>query len=375
MKVWQPVFMIEEILEKVDAVDPVRYGRTRNFLNGDVTRLSPYISRGVISTKMVLEKVLDKNYEPARIEKFLKELAWRDYFQNVWLNKNIDEAIKQPQSDVRNYSMPKAVLHAQTGIDAVDRGINDLYSTGYVHNHLRMYIASVVTNVAKCDWKIPAKWFYYHLLDADWASNACSWQWTCGAFSSKKYVANQENINKYCSTDQQGTFLDIDYSGFSELPIPEILQETELPELITTLPPKRNIEIDSSLPTCIYNFYNLDPLWKNGIPRNSVLLLEPSHFERYPVSDKSIEFVLKLAGSIERIQVFVGEFSDLRREYGISEIFFKEHPTNSHYQGVKEERDWMFPEVRGYFPSFFAYWKQCEKVLKRDFGMELLSSR
>lgn len=355
---------IEKILEKVEQIEPVRYGRTRNFLNGAVTKLSPYISRGVISTKYVLEQTLAKNYKFYEIEKFLMELAWRDYFQNVWLAKNIDEEIKQPQPDVKNSSMPKAVLEAETGIEAVDKAINDLYETGYVHNHARMYIASIVTNIAKSHWKVPARWFYYHLLDADLASNALSWQWTCGAFSNKKYYANQENINKYCGTHRRGTFLDVEYSEFPDLDVPDVLKEIETPVLQTQLPKKEPITIDNSLPTLIYNFYNLDPFWRKGENANRVLLLEPTHFEKYPVSQKTIKFVLKLAENIERIQIYVGNFSELKSEYNLSETIFKEHPTNKHYVGTQDERDWMLPEVRGYFPSFFGFWKKCEKPLK-----------
>ena len=71
-----------------------------------------------------------------------------------------------------------------------------------------MYIASIVCNIAKSHWKLPSKWFYYYLLDGDLASNNLSWQWVCGANSSKKYYANQENINKFCFTKQKNTFLD-----------------------------------------------------------------------------------------------------------------------------------------------------------------------
>ena len=74
-----------KILQQVDAIDPIEYGKTRNYIDGAVTKLSPYISRGVISTKYIARKVLGKGYKPYQIESFLKELAWRDYFQQVWL--------------------------------------------------------------------------------------------------------------------------------------------------------------------------------------------------------------------------------------------------------------------------------------------------
>ncbi len=359
---------IEEILGQIEGIDPVEYGRTRNFLNGAVTRLSPYISRGVISTKHILDSVLQKGYKFYEYERFAQELAWREYFQNVWLatGDELDDDLKQPQQGVENSLMPKALLDAETGIEAIDKGIRDLYETGYVHNHLRMYIAAAACNIGKSHWRVPAKWMYFHLLDADWASNALSWQWTAGTFSSKKYYANQENINKFCATRQHKTFLDVDYSEFDELAVPEVLRETENPLLTTELPKKGLLKIDSSRPTLVYNFYNLDPFWKSDLQANRVLLFEPTHFEKYPVSSKTIDFVLKLAENIEQIQVFTGEFGDLKTEHGLSEIYYKEHPTNQHYTGTREGRDWMFPEVRGYFPSFFAFWKGCERIIKSN---------
>ena len=259
---------IEEILSQVENIDAIKYSKTRNFLDGAVTKLSPYISRGVISTKFVLERTLVKKYKFFEIEKFLMELAWRDYFQNVWLKNDLDKDLKQPQPDVENNSLPKAILRAETGIEAIDKAIKDLYETGYIHNHLRMYIASITCNIAKSHWKIPANWFYYHLLDADGASNSLSWQWTAAAFSNKKYYANQENINKYCGTNQRETFLDVPYEDFPDLEIPDVLRETETPILQTNLPKKSAIVIDNSLPTLVYNFYNLDPFWKNDVSAN-----------------------------------------------------------------------------------------------------------
>ena len=227
-----------------------------------------------------------------------------------------------------------------------------------------MYVAATVCNIGKSHWKIPAKWMYYHLLDADWASNALSWQWTAGAFSTKKYYASQENINKYCGTNQRGTFLDVAYEEFPEMRIPKELQEIENPVLMTELPEKSPIKIDKSLPTLIYNFYNLDPLWKSDIKANRVLLFEPTHFEKYPISPKTVDFVLKLAANISEIQIYTGEFDELKMECDLTKIHFKEHPTNVNYKGIEQPRDWMFPEIRNYYPSFFGYWRKCERLLK-----------
>ncbi len=353
-----------EIVQRIGSIDPIKYGKTRNFTDGAVSYLSPYISRGVISTKQVLAQVLNRGYQPAAIEKFIQELAWRDYWQQIWIAKgnsiNID--LKQIQNPISNSEISKAIVEGGTGIEAIDDAISNFYQTGYLHNHVRMYIASIACNTAQSHWKLPAQWMFYHLLDADWASNALSWQWVAGSNSHKKYYANQENINKYCHTNQKNTFLDVPYSAFDTLEIPNVLKDTAPLNLETPLPSSDPIHTEKTRPTLLYNFYNLDALWKKDISANRILLLEPSHFKNYPVSQKTIDFVLAISKNIPNIQVYVGEFDDLVKFYSLTNILFKEHPLNKHYIGTEEPREWMFG-VSGYYPSFFAYWKKCRKEL------------
>ena len=249
------------IIERINQINPIQYAKTRNFVNGAVTYLSPYISRGVIGVKQVQDSVLAKGHHPATIEKFLQELAWREYFQRMWQVKGdgLFQDMKQPQSDVAHHQMVKAIADATTGITAIDKWINEFYETGYLHNHVRMYVASTVCNIGKAHWSVPAQWMYYHLLDGDLASNTCSWQWVAGAFSSKKYYCNQENINRYTHSYQQSTFLDRPVEILSDITVPDQLRNVSKLLLTTDLPTTATSTIDVTKPTLIYNSYNLDP--------------------------------------------------------------------------------------------------------------------
>ena len=89
----------QQIIERINRINPIQYSKTRNFINGAVTYLSPYISRGVISVKQLMDAVLQQGYKPYQIEKFLQELAWREYFQRVWQNTG-DEIWKDRKSVV-----------------------------------------------------------------------------------------------------------------------------------------------------------------------------------------------------------------------------------------------------------------------------------
>jgi deoxyribodipyrimidine photo-lyase len=349
------------ILQKVDKIDPLKYGRTRNYVDGAVTYLSPYISRGVISTRQVLEHVLAKGYKIPEIESFAKELCWRDYFQRAGQVKDLNQEIKQSQYPVTNHEVPVAISEGKTGILGIDEAIQKLYRSGYMHNHCRMYTASLVCNIARSHWLQPAQWMYYHLLDGDWASNACSWQWVAGANSSKKYYANQENINRYTRTFQVNTFLDKTYEALETSEVPAGLMPTQRFTPETQLPETSVIQIDTTIKTYIYNYYNLDPRWHSGETGNRILLIEPDFFSQYPISKKCMDFMLALSKNIPGIQIFTGSFRSFINTFKAEKIYFREHPLNIGYMGTEEPRDWMAEEVTGYYPSFFAYWKKVEK--------------
>lgn len=351
---------MDEILVLVDQFDPKKYGATRNFKNGAVSRLSPYISRDVISTLFVYEHLTEVFEDLRPFEKFIQELAWRDYWQRVWQENNIDVDLKTKQSPVLNSGVPKAILEANTGIEAVDNAIQELYETGYMHNHMRMYVAAIVCNIGKYHWKEPALWLYSHLHDGDWGSNALSWQWVAGSNSHKKYYANQENINKYFDSEQKNTFLDCSYEALVEMNVPEVLTESTPFEFKTTLP-KSNLKLQADKPVILYTTYNLDPFWRKDVDANRVLILEPEQFDKYPVSNKSLDFILDLAKNIPDLQIFSGSFQELNKVIS-QPVFFKEHRLNAHFVGEKDSRDWLSSDVP-LQSSFFKYWKKVKMSL------------
>lgn len=354
------------ILERIQKIDPIGYASSRNYVDGALTYLSPYISRGLISTSQVAEHVFSMNLPWEQIEKLIQELAWRDYWQQIWRAKGdaIFTDLKRDQENVKNHNVAEAILEAQTSIWAMDESIRHFYETGYMHNHMRMYVASIATNIAGSHWLAPSKWMYYHLLDGDLASNALSWQWVAGAFSSKKYFANQENINKYFYSDQKDSYLDVSYESFPLTEIPSSLDNTVTFNDICVLPESKGLSLIKNKKTVLYNYYNMDAQWYQDEDVQRILLLEPSLFKKHPVSSKCIDFLLALAQNIPSIQIYVGEFSELSQIIDEAYIIYKEHPLNTHYNGQQEAREWM-STVSGYYPSFFKFWKLAKKKLYR----------
>ena len=391
------------LLEQFKAYQPGKYHTTRNYTNGAVTSWSPYISRGLLSPVLAMEQLKKKHSKQEWIG-LMQQMAWREYFQRVWQQKGdlILQDLKSAQAKVVLESLPIPMSEGNTGIQALDNAIHQLYDTGYLHNHVRMYISMLHSNIFKAAWLPGAKWMYANLLDHDPAANFLSWQWVAGTFSSKQYIANQENINKYTNTKQLGTFLDTEYeylqtSIFDHSDTIKPLHNAKWADPldqafeIDTMAILKNIEkinqsnifdnktVLPNQPFCIYNSFNLDPLWHADESMNRILLLEPNHFEQFPVTKKVLQFVIDLATTnIPGLQIFVGNFEDLFQhietismsdkkiasEKSNAIIYYKEHPTTQHYQGIQETRDWLFPEVNGYFPSFFGYWKKCERYIK-----------
>jgi deoxyribodipyrimidine photo-lyase len=358
---------LPDILDRINAIDPVAYARTRNYGDGAVTQLSPYLSRGVMSTRRVFESLIERGTSWTSMQKLIQELAWREFYQRLWqsLEDDLFEDILQVRSGVQNRQMPRAILEGKTGILAVDQGIEELKNTGYLHNHVRMYIASLTCNLAHAHWPMPAAWMYYHLLDGDLASNTCSWQWVAGTFNGRKYYCNQHNIDQYFYTHQPGSFLDHSYEQLPKIETPATLQPLDSFTGITPLPDLPLPVLDANKPLYLYNGYNLDPYWDTHVAANRLLLLEPSHFLRFPVSKRVIDFILALAKNIDGVQIFVGEVQSIPELRLFPQIVSKEHPAFRHYPGTKQEREWLFPDIRVNHTSFFRFWKKAEKIARQ----------
>lgn len=186
----------EKLLAKVD---PEAYSRTRNHLNGAVTKLAAYIRHGVLTLEEVRQKVL----KLPKSEKLVTELAWRDYWQRVYAE--LGDGIWKDRESYKtgwragDYSeeLPEDLRIGETGLKCMDEFSRELERTGYLHNHARMWVASYLIHWRRIRWQAGAAWFLEHLLDGDPASNNLSWQWVASTFSVKPYIFNRDNLEQF----------------------------------------------------------------------------------------------------------------------------------------------------------------------------------
>jgi deoxyribodipyrimidine photo-lyase len=203
---------------RLDAVDPVAYAKTRNHLNGAVTKLSPYITHGMVSLPEVLRAVMAKHRLQVQ-DKLVFELGWREYFQHVWSHRE-DDILQSLHAGVMPdeayaRSMPSDIEHARTGVPVVDEAVRYLHAHGWLHNHARMWLASYVVHVRKVHWRVGADWMFGRLIDGDLASNHLSWQWVAGTGSNKPYLFNAENVARFApkAWHSEGSVVDRSYEA------------------------------------------------------------------------------------------------------------------------------------------------------------------
>ena len=184
-------------------IRPDRYGFNRNYVDGDVSRLSPYIRHGILTLREATEAAFAKVKDPLHAAKFVTELAWRDYWQRlyaeigdgVWDDREEPKTGLPPQAYAGE--LPDDIETGETGLACIDAFVEELRTTGYLHNHARMWFAAYVVHLRRVRWQAGALFFLSHLLDGDPASNNLSWQWVASTFSHKPYFFNRENLEKY----------------------------------------------------------------------------------------------------------------------------------------------------------------------------------
>ncbi len=193
------------------------YADTRNYDNGtqrsNVSQLSPWLHAGLLSQAEVCAAALEQ-HGPQASEQFVAEVFWRVYFKgyleqrpSVWTAycKDRGAALSKLQSSSSHSKAYDEAVRGNTGIEAFDHWARELVETGYLHNHARMWFASIWIFTLKLDWQLGADFFLRHLIDGDAASNTLSWRWVAGLHTKgKTYLARADNIKRYTANHREG---------------------------------------------------------------------------------------------------------------------------------------------------------------------------
>lgn len=277
-----------------------KYAGMRNYdLPGHagVSRLSPYIRYRLVTEEEVLRAVLGR-YALSTADKFVQEVFWRTYWKgwlelrpSVWgqYRAGLDRALDRVATGERLRRDWEAACQGDTGIAPFDQWARELVDTGYLHNHARMWFASIWCFTLRLPWELGADFFLRHLLDGDAASNTLSWRWVAGIQTpGKVYVARASNIAKYT----EGRFGTV--TGLAQTPEP--LKASPVP---SPAPMPKDEDWDTTVPTgLLLTEDDLSPGWllrKGLTPSTRAVLLGTSGRSPLSVSDRVADFTARAA--------------------------------------------------------------------------------
>ena len=370
-------------------VQPRDYAQTRGHLDGAVTHLSAYIRHGVLTLAETRDDIL-KRFGPHAPAKLINELAWRDYFQRVYdvLGARVHTSLEPYATGLKDADyapdMPPDILEARTGLACMDGFVSDLYATGYLHNHARMWTAAYLVHDRRVHWRAGAEWFRTHLLDGDEASNDLSWQWVTGTFSNKPYFFNRENLErltagKYCRNCSQ--FNHCPFSGSYEDRAQQLFPHTHPtgmdrpahPERLRVISePRKNESFAGRVTTAWVHIDDLNPHSPTlAHADRAVFVFDPEVIAKWSL--KRIVFVYECLLEFPAIDVYVGDTNDVLNKIADAGIvttrsvapWWKRVAQDIPAMNVVDLPAFVAPEKPVDVTRFSRYWGKVERMANK----------
>ena len=322
------------------------YSKLRNFDFGpdkrsNVSCLSPYITHGVLNEVEIIKKSLAK-YSFNKNEKFIQEVLWRTYWKgwlelrpSVWSDYIISlNSIREKYKENINYLR---AIEGKTNIECFDEWVKELKTHNYLHNHTRMWFASIWIFTLDLPWQLGAEFFLKHLYDGDAASNTLGWRWVAGIQTQgKHYLASEWNIKKFTNNRFQNIKLNENAPPKMADKTYSIIKNDFINPTINE--DKTLIIFENSLS---FEISNLKEFKFNKI----ILVVNSNEFRQVKLSDNVIKFKSELINDqLERIEslsinceiVSVDKLKEIKRDFYII------------YPSVGENLDFVMSNLSNY---------------------------
>ena len=338
------------------------YANKRNFDFGpenrsNISYLSPFISHRLLFEYDIAKKVLSK-FPYLKVEKFIQEIFWRTYWKG-WLELRPDvwSDYKLSLDDLDKDDRYHEAIEGRTNIDCFNDWVHELKSKNYLHNHARMWFASIWIFTLGLPWQLGAQFFLEHLYDGDAASNTLSWKWVAGLQTKgKHYIARPDNIQKFTNgrynniklktsmpslTDQKDYFIkDQNFHNFEKKYDSLIVLDTDLyldEEMINKY--SKIYLIENRNDTRVIKLSDNVSIFKTNLLKSI-----SSHSEKISImTSDTLESLFKNEQNFDVIYPFVGENLDYLR------ILEASHDLNLNILFRKEDTFcWEFSN-KGYF--------------------------
>lgn len=376
---------------------PSGYARTRNQVDGNVTWLNPYVTWGVFTLSEMLNEVKPKA-NGQDLEKFVSELGWKAYFRECFLALGDRvygslEPYKYPPLGKQDF-LPHEILNAQTGIEAIDSIVEELKTTGHLHNHKRMWFAAYLIHYAKVEWWHGEKLFYHYLLDGEPGPNALSWQWVASTFSGKPYYFNGQNMGKNNHHGWKGTLLDDSYEtlnakyfagqadgGYAKRPQEQPLATGEplFPDLVRPVKNKPLVVLHGERLSDSAEVLKA----AKGLP--VVVMLDGTRFKKEQPSFMRLHFAVSLAADVVKVLREQGREAELMMAESPNEV--SQYAKAKGYESIATPDSWHpgtwlflklldkqfpvsivedtpFAKVKTSLRSFSSFWDKAERQIR-----------
>lgn len=301
-----------EGLRRLAQMQPLAYGKNRNFLDGQVTRLSPYLRHGCINLAEAIQAT--KQLASSGADKLLFEFAWRDYWRKVWYEHGhaIASDMEPEKVRLRRQPVSEDVQAASTGLPCMDHFAQTLMQTGYLHNHARMWLASYMVHWRGVDWRAGASWMQRLLLDGDQASNNLSWQWVASTFGSKPYFFNKENLSKYsanqfCQDCQAACPFNDSYEALSD----RLFEPSSAPAKVypVAMPVNRTQRVGQQKLVLFHDEMLSSENACYALPHKKVFIFDPDLQQDWALH--RLQFIADCLMEMPQVEVWVGHTSDV----------------------------------------------------------------
>jgi deoxyribodipyrimidine photo-lyase len=347
-------------LDKLADVDAVTYAKNRNFINGSVSKLSPYIRHGCITVKEIAASVTERFGEQA--EKYIEELTYYEFWRENWYRhgNRIFSDMEAPKVPLGDNPIPAFVKQGFTGLPCMDEVIRDLNNDGYVHNHARMWFAAFMVHWLKVDWRQAADWFESQLLDGNLASNHLSWQWVASTFSNKPYYFNKENIarftgEKFCATCQMRCPFDDTYENLQQQLFPDSLSIKGAQTYPIQEMPKLKLSSHTAVSVLVHDemLSPRNPLMRLALPK--LFVFDDVLYQDWPL--KRIQFMADCLSEMPDVQVWIGDTRTVLQELNIGQVFSQNTPNM---------------QIKSMLAAFNPIWQEEEHFVNVDVSLQRL---
>lgn len=329
-------------LKKLNSIDITAYARNHHFLNGAATHLSPYLRHGCITLAEAFNSI--KARFGFQAEKLLMQLAWREYWHQVWFAEGdaIFSDLEPPKVLLQRAPLDADVKKGKTDLPCMDAFIQELLKTGYIHNHARLWLASYLIHHRKIDWREAADWLESHLLDGDFASNHLSWQWVASTFSSKPYFSNKETISRfsggrYCD----GCLAQCPFDASYETLTAKLFSTTISPaakQYVITHFPKKPVSTFPAMAVFVHDemLSAANAIFDKPFPK--FFVFDPQLHGAWSLN--RLQFVADCLSEIKNVEVWIGDTEEVLVKRGVGRVITQDTPNRR----VRESLDPFVPK-------------------------------